>query len=44
MITELRQAFDTIGADLIVETAGNVFEIDVEGNCGPRSGFRLQYP
>jgi len=43
MITEIRHAFDAIGADLIVETAGKVFEIDVRRDAG-REAFRLRYP
>jgi hypothetical protein len=43
MTTAIRQAFEAIGADLIVESAGNVFEIDVRETAG-REAFLLQYP
>ena len=43
MTTELQHAFEKIGADLIVETVGDVFEIDVQETAG-REAFRLQYP
>jgi hypothetical protein len=43
MATEIWHAFDSIGADLIVETAGDVFEIDVQQESG-REAFRLRYP
>src|SRR5262245_58993628 len=43
MVTEIRQAFETIGANLIVESAGDVFEIDVRQDTG-REAFRLRYP
>jgi len=43
MTTEIRHAFEAIGADLIVETAGDFFEIDVRQAAG-REAFLLQYP
>ena len=43
MNAEIRNAFEAIGADVLVETAGNVFEIDVEQNGG-REVYRLRYP
>jgi hypothetical protein len=43
MAAELRHAFDAIGAGLIVETFGHVFEIDVQEAAG-REAFRLRYP
>lgn len=43
MATEIRRAFAAIGAALIVETIGDVFEIDVERAAG-REAFRLRYP
>ena len=43
MTAEIRHAFEAIGADVLVETAGNVFEIDVEQNGG-REVYRLKYP
>ena len=43
MTTEIRQAFEAIGAEAFVETAGNVFEIDVR-QSGDREVYRLKYP
>jgi hypothetical protein len=43
MTSEIQQAFEAIGADVLVETAGNVFEIDIRQN-GDREVYRLKYP
>jgi hypothetical protein len=43
MTTEIRNAFAAIGADLVIETAGELFEIDIRQSEG-REAFRLQYP
>lgn len=43
MATEIREAFDAIGADVLVEVAGNVFEIDIRQSDG-RELYQLQYP
>lgn len=43
MTTTIESAFETIGAELLVETAGNVFEIDIRETDG-REAFRLKYP
>jgi hypothetical protein len=44
MVTEVRQAFNSIGAELIIDTGGDVFEIDVQqADCTPReAGMRLR--
>ena len=43
MATELLQAFDAIGADLIVENLGGRFEIDVQRD-DDQEAYRLRYP
>ncbi len=43
MTTEIQHAFDAIRSGLIVETFGNVFQIDVQQEAG-REAFRLRYP
>lgn len=43
MATALQQAFEAMGADVLVRIAGNAFEIDVRQN-GERETFRLTYP
>lgn len=43
MAIEVRGAFEAIGAELIVEAAGDVFEIDVLREVA-RETFRLRYP
>src|SRR6185295_12485850 len=43
MTADIREAFDAIGAALLVETAGNAFEIDVRRN-DDREVYRLTYP
>ena len=43
MSTLIRDAFYVIGAEAFVETAGNVFEIDVRQN-GRREAYHLKYP
>jgi hypothetical protein len=43
MTTLIRDAFAAIGAEAIVETAGNAFEIDIRQN-GDREVYRLKYP
>ncbi|MFV1967713.1 MAG: hypothetical protein ACC628_19965 [Pirellulaceae bacterium] len=43
MTAEIRHAFEAIGAEMVVETVGNVFEIDVRQN-GDRELYRLKYP
>jgi hypothetical protein len=43
MAADIRHAFDAIGAGLVVETLGNIFEIDVREEAG-REAFRLRYP
>ena len=43
MNTQIQAAFEAIGAEAFVETAGNVFEIDVRQN-GDREVYRLKYP
>lgn len=43
MATELQQAFETIGANVHVQWAGDAFEIDVR-RSGDRETFQLTYP
>ena len=43
MAGELLRAFEAIGADVLVETAGEAFEIDVLQN-GDREVYQLRYP
>ena len=43
MSIDMREAFDAIGADVLVEVAGNAFEIDVR-HSGDREFYQLQYP
>lgn len=43
MTTAIRQAFDAIGADVLVEVGGNAFEIDVR-QSGDREFYNLNYP
>jgi hypothetical protein len=43
MTIDMREAFDAIGADVLVEVAGNAFEIDVR-HSGDREFYQLQYP
>jgi len=43
MTVEMPQAFEAIGAELLVETAGDVFEIDVRRD-GDREVFQLRQP
>jgi hypothetical protein len=43
MATALQQAFEAMGADVVVRVAGNAFEIDVRQN-GERETFQLTYP
>ena len=43
MSTLIQDAFKAIGAEAIVETAGNAFEIDVRQN-GNREVYQLKYP
>ena len=43
MTPEIREAFEAIGGKVLVETAGNAFEIDVQRN-GDREVYRLKYP
>ncbi len=43
MTTELQQAFDSIGADLVVENQGDRFEIDVQREAAGEA-YRLRYP
>jgi hypothetical protein len=43
MAIGIYQAFDMIGAELVVETAGDVFEIDIRQQAG-REAFRVRYP
>ena len=43
MTAEIRKAFEAIGAEVLVETTGNAFEIDVQRN-GDREVYRLRYP
>ena len=43
MTATIQTAFEAIGAEAIVETAGNAFEIDIR-QTGDREAFRLTYP
>ena len=43
MTTEIREAFEAIGAEVFVETAGNAFEIDIRQSEGQEM-YRLKYP
>jgi hypothetical protein len=43
MVAEIKQAFAAIGAELVIETAGNVFEIDVRQSAKGEV-FHVQYP
>jgi len=43
MTTLIQDAFEAIGAEAFVETAGNVFEIDIRQN-GDREVYQLKYP
>ncbi len=43
MTTTIQEAFKAIGADALVETEGDVFEIDIRQN-GDREVFQLTYP
>ncbi len=43
MTTTLQNAFEAIGADAIVESTGDAFEIDIR-QTGDGEAFRLQYP
>ena len=43
MNSATRQAFEAIGADVIVETAGNIFEIDIRRH-GDREVYQLKFP
>ncbi|MBX9792237.1 MAG: hypothetical protein K2Y37_25320 [Pirellulales bacterium] len=43
MTAGIHQAFEAIGADVVVQTAGDVFEIDVQQQAG-RETFLLRYP
>jgi len=43
MNSAIRQAFEAIGADVIVETAGHIFEIDIRRH-GDREVYQLKYP
>lgn len=43
MNTATRQAFEAIGADVIVETVGHAFEIDIRRH-GDREVYQLKYP
>ena len=43
MTTLIQDAFKAIGAEAVVETAGNAFEIDVRQN-GDREVYQLKYP
>ena len=43
MSIDMREAFDAIGADVLVEVAGNAFEIDIR-HSGDREFYQLQYP
>jgi hypothetical protein len=43
MVAEIKQAFAAIGAELVIETAGNAFEIDVRQSVSGEA-FYMQYP
>ena len=43
MTAEITKAFEAIGAEVLVETSGDTFEIDVQ-RSGDREVYRLKYP